>query len=456
MQGSVFVEAWVRPTTGQPFDISHKITYFKHSLSVPEQDTLEMTLDFYDWVDKGDEMSYIKGGVLIEYRYGYTGGLSSPYYKGRVTFVNPKFTNSDCNISLVLSPLGAILNMSSSRTVFKNMTTSEIVTAIAKEYNLQTDIDITTYKHSSIAQGRKTFWQFLKYLALIENDYYNVYLTSGVLHFKRRGTYKKALYFFDLQSVYSNVEELSFTWEVITKKDGFGINSYIDPKTGEFKTEEALDDVKLVLDKDNLLNEWGEAITNPASLFGKKSFDEFAGSGVAETAANVVGGVNKFVGTMTSKVSKTFTNSNLGKKLSGEKKINELTAAMTTTGCPLYLKDTVITIRGVPSEYVGNYWVQSMTHTIDDSGYKTTFDLNRNGLRYPDAKEDSFLDKLGDTFDKLGGESNEDEGTKDAGNNNLNEWGETIDDGVGYVPNQHIQSIDFNPTDLFDNSENLT
>ncbi len=56
---------------------------------------------------------------------------------------------------------------------------------------------------------------------------------------------------------------------------------------------------------------------------------------------------------------------------------NRLTGSASVIGDPEVRSGMVINIGGVGSEFSGNYRINSTSHTIDSSGYKTSFNINR-------------------------------------------------------------------------------
>lgn len=388
-QGSVFIKAIITDVDGSKHDISNMIANFEHFISIPETDLTTITLDTYKWWEEEEEYAFLRRGNVITYQYGYTAGDTSPEYVGRIVWVNTSYSSSDgCKEVLRISPTGISTKFGGSNKVWKDKTASQIAREIAARHRLYADVDDTNRVYKNLPQGNRSDIEFLRYLARREHPNMNVYLTSSGIMFKRIGTYKKSKYLFDLSDPNHSVISLTFDWQEVTQDKNW-IASYT--KDGAVDTEKLVSDVEALAPKVVQFDKEGNALQVIAP--------EIVTEGTVEQ--QIVGTVGNAIAS-TKPIIENFKNvwegSSLAKNLKTEQKIQELTANLTVVGYPSYMKDDLLTIKGVKSRLEGNYWIQSVTHTINvQSGFTTEFDLNRNGLKF-DKKDKSIFEQITEAF----------------------------------------------------------
>lgn len=155
------------------------------STSVEEADSFSFTVsNAFDIVNREfkweDRLSL---GKTVEIQLGYVDQLKT-MLKGPITSINYEF-DREGPPKLVIAGMDATFCMMrgvKSRE-WTNRKQSEVVSAIAGEYSLQTDITDTVAVWRVVAQNRLTDYQFLEYMAAELN--YDFFVAGNTLYFKK-------------------------------------------------------------------------------------------------------------------------------------------------------------------------------------------------------------------------------------------------------------------------------
>lgn len=403
-QGSVFIDFKITDIDGTEYQVGHQISNFEQILSIPETDVTSVTIDTYKFWESKEEYNFIKRGNYVTYQYGYRQGDISPIYEGKIIWVNTYYDSNGCREILKIAPIGASVKYGGSQHIWENVTAAQVAKTIAAKHNLIADVDDTTRVYKNLPQAGRSDIEFLRYLAKMEGTSYNVYLTSSGLMFKRIGYYKKSKYLFDISQRNHAVVSISFDWQEITQSKNW-VASYT--KDGKLDTSVFAEDVENLVDK----------VTN-LELDGRGNLLKILDRNIAPNATTeqeitgTVKSVFDYAKPIHNSIKNSISQSSFAKNLKTEQKINELTARLTVVGFPSYLKDDILTIRGVKSSLEGNYWIQTATHRINaNDGFTTSFDLNRNGLKFPN-KETNFIESV---FDAFNGKENTEEARPEGG-----------------------------------------
>lgn len=295
-------------------------------------------------------------GRKVEIFMGYLDKASSdpgpapPLFIGKITSVRtgfpasglPQLTVSGHDLSYCMS------KGKKSRPPWNDQKDSDVVPDIAQIYHLQPKVNDTKVKHAHINQSQETDRQFLEKLA--KRNGFEFYIRNRELHFKRPNSDKAGILTLEW-----GAGLISFTPEVnlaeqITKVEvaGWNVNTKSeiigraqikdepgrDPRRksgGEYlkqicpQSAEAMHRVRLPVHSQDEANQRAKAAL-------KKASEEFV-------------------------------------KGSGE-----------TVGIPELLPDTNIKFKGLGERFNKTYYVEKATHTVDASGYKTSFNVKETTI----------------------------------------------------------------------------
>lgn len=304
-----------------------------------------------------DSDSFQRGSILT-FQFGFLSGKLSSKREAEITKVDCTY-GGVVSLTIKARDKGNSLKKLTSSRIFKEVKISDIVKTIASEYNLESEIDDTSKTYEKKSQGNKSYYEFLKKLAeeaTLEGEPFQFFIQDNILHFQKRKLDKEPITSFK----YKSDEFVSLTIETSSNDDLTGSSvgtSNIDDESGEIfsfnsdeitKEETSTGDLKMTYDVDgNLIKK----DVDQGNDTGRKSFSP----GKRENAV--------------SKIVKEHTDSSL----------NEVTATLRVVGDPHLKSDELITLSGFAESHSGNWYVVSVRHTINGSGYICVLKLNRNG-----------------------------------------------------------------------------
>jgi phage protein D len=165
-------------------DITNYISSFAFEDCTEEDDLMRISMPQIPVSLLDDNL--LQAGKDIEFQFGYIGGVFSPLYVMRIDEIDVSYGKT-IDINIKAFDYGQLLKKAQSKNVFVNKTASEIATSIAQTYGLSTAyIEKTATRYPSLAQGTKTDFEMLAYLASIEeNGSIHWYIKSNALYFKR-------------------------------------------------------------------------------------------------------------------------------------------------------------------------------------------------------------------------------------------------------------------------------
>lgn len=309
-------------------------------------------------------------GTKITFQYGYIGGAISQTRLAIITDIEMKYDQNSISMIIKCLDKGNFLKKNSKLKIWKNKTASQIATEIAKLYELETNIESTSFIYKSLPQGALSDFDLLRYLAKREINYI-FYIKDNILCFKKRDFSKNSL--------------LTFTYG-LSNVISFEPKHKLSSKTGAFNSTQINTTTDNIPDKSVVNNK--NASTQ--STLGKYNIDV---NGNESYIANT----NKII------VNKTDSNIESTKIADATKKNNELNtheALLRIEGNPSIKTDSIITISGVANRHLGNWYVVNVTHNINNSGYITTLGLKRNGSGLGSknqAKSKTTNDSIGDS-----------------------------------------------------------
>jgi len=196
--------------------------------------TLRMQGESLDVLDE----SAFRSGELLRFRFGIKEDDSSARTRiAEVLDFEPDIWN-DLRVDVTIRAMdkGAFIRHARTDTVWKKKTASEIAQAIAGNYEyLEAKIDNTTKIYKQILQKNKSDFDFLKYLASLEENI-GFWVTDNQLIFAETGFEEEPVKNFTLGNPNSGVIKFSPRIKKSDKKDGADNEvsvSGIDEATGE-------------------------------------------------------------------------------------------------------------------------------------------------------------------------------------------------------------------------------
>lgn len=338
---------FIKLKTENNIDLSDYVESFVYEDCTEQEDMIEVTLkglDFIELIDEGE----IAKGVLVNFDFGFIGGISSNTHVGIITEIEPNYGSE----SLIIRALdkGIILKRSDSNKIWHNVKATDIVKEVAKKYRMSVVIEETKTVYEEMPQGGQTDFEFLKYLSLLETDgNYIFYVKGETLYFLSRGTDKKSV----LTYSYPDNDIISFKpseSDLISDAEG----TQLQTTSHNVNTGETIID-KVTSVTERIDTKLGTHIT--------QAFD-----GAYDIVKNIL--------TVDSDLIKVTNVSNAIKK---DANLKILTADLIIFGNPTLVADTVLTMNGkLLKRDIGNWYITKVKHLINSGGYTTILELQKN------------------------------------------------------------------------------
>ena len=127
----------------------------------------------------------------LQFTFGMLGGFVSPTHE--ITVSDLHFDYSQGRVIAIVKCLdkGNVIKRGATQKIWNNSTASDIAREIASKYDMQTQIDNTSYVYNAIPQSGRSDLEMLQFLAHKENGLH-CYVSNNVLHFERVDFGKKA------------------------------------------------------------------------------------------------------------------------------------------------------------------------------------------------------------------------------------------------------------------------
>ena len=432
----IIVEAAVR-ANGKWVEITEYITKFSHILSNVEASSASITLNSEHMNYKLDDFQYLATGQLIVFRYGYLNqeGIMEEYnlsqamskrYQAIIGDINYQYGSQGSKFILKLISVGYLTRKITTEKIWKNVRASDIAFEIARIHNLKPFIDETSFVYGSLPQGNKSNYDLLRTLAQTEKSFI-FFVRSNELHFKKVGTYKAPIYRIDVRGAI--VTDLNLVWQEIEETKKLG--SLFTDEDGKFSTRDTINNLKSVgetllstinklvisdngLFNGNIVEQTKETVKGEMEAAAKKNGTADDGkapdlskegdgdlvSGILDEVFTSVDGTVNAVMTVAEKAVAQLENSTQ-KELATvsnmlKVKRKELTADVTLVGVPYLVNDTKVILENIHSRFEGSYYVEEVTHRIEES-FMTSLRLNKHGIRRNDDPDPGRREEGNDT-----------------------------------------------------------
>lgn len=350
-------------------DITSLISSFTFEDCTKEDDLLKLSLRNKS-IALIDDDEFVEGAIL-NFMFGYLGGRTSSRRQAKITDIEYSYGET-IDITISASDLGRELKMTESSKIWKNVNASQIVQQIAAKYGMTWEVTGVSPKiYQSLPQGNRTDFEFLQYLTTIEPGNRIFYVKDAKIFFVNRDMDRPPARTY----TYGNGNGPVLRFRPKIKKDkknasgGETSVNDIDPTSKDQINAKSSDNQKKT----------GKYIYNAnADLLEKRNTEEQS----TTTGKNLAG--------VPAQNAEDARNAADKAKQDGE--LNGITADLDLEGDPDLRSDEIITMAGVAKRHLGNWYVEKVTHRIDNGGYKTTCNLNKNGTAKPVGSGSSEAD----------------------------------------------------------------
>lgn len=353
----VTVLADERAREGEPVELAERILSFTFEDSERRADKAVLQL-------RNDDLALfareeLMGGHLLEVSWGYPGHMSTPR---RVVVRSVKGFET---LSIEGRALSTLMDRQARTRSWRGMTRSEVAGAIAQEYGFDDfDIDDTAEAIDVIAQVGETDARFLRRLAAREE--FEMYVDEGGFHFHQRRQ--------------GSAPTRVLTW-------------YADPRRG---------DVMSVSVESDLVRRVGRVTVRGRDPLTRTNIEESANNGTTErvTLADVPSVIDPETGATgraeprapqpaarrnaTESVRTTTAPTPGRARREAQARFRRAERAsvklsMKVIGDPTLRAGTVVEVRGISELLSGLYYLTSVKHTVDASGYVCELKATRDG-----------------------------------------------------------------------------
>lgn len=335
-------------TGKKQIDITEHISNFRFEDSCEIDNLLELRCNKAS-IDFIDDPEMVVGKEII-FMYGFLGGKQSAKRVAVIKDFDTTYTDS-IQFIIKCADKGFILKKRVSKTVYEEKTSSEIVTEIAQKFNFEYEVTQTTTKRT-IPQGNKTYYNFLKYLALKEGLKFHV--RDNKIYFIDRKLDKEAK-------------------RIYTFGDPNGVVRRFRPEIKQ--SDGSSDNVAasgIDTDKNTLLKLFSNDKNTDEPGLGKR-YVNYDANGNELQISDSDGG--KHLITPENKQSDIKNKTDSIKK---DAMLNTMEAELVIELDPDIIVEDIITMGGVAKKHDGNWYVAKATHVITGSGGVTTLSLSKN------------------------------------------------------------------------------
>lgn len=365
-------------------DITELVSRFVHELAVDQDNliVLEIRNTSTDLIDDPD----FKEGEVLSFNYGYLGSKSGPTYLCRISSIIPDY-GEIINITVRCTDLGLLMKKNSSKKVWKNMKSSDIVKQIALANGLQAVVTETSTVHVNMPQGSKSDYEFLKYLATLEKDgSFRFFMRSEFIHFTRLKLEAKSSRTFTYNNGNGFVKKFKPYSEEILKNAAARdtVVTSVDPFTNEtinnvVNNSTSKDDVKL--------GEYSYDVNSVQVSYQKGGPTQGQRPSQVQKAQEDPSKTGKHLYSPARVLDEA---KNVANKFKKKNALSDYMANLTLEGDPDLVEDVVITMGGrIAKKDTGNWYVSRATHTIEfGSSYETRLTLNKNAGKKPIGNKD--------------------------------------------------------------------
>jgi phage protein D len=303
----------------------------------------------------GEHRRLLRAGSAVTIKLGYVDALEQ-VFDGEVTRLNPAFTDEGTTTLTVEghSRLHRLRGATRTRT-FQNATDSDIATQIANQSGLRPSVDATRTRHPYVIQMNQTDFDFL--LERARRIGYGLRVEGETLVFGTPGN--------------GGTTACTLVWG--TSRDAFA------PRTLPLRQFRPTLDATAPVTAITVRGQ--DAITRDAVAGRGASGDEIdrSGTSAAAVARQAFGGARE-ASVVDLPVASLAEADEIAKALFNARTLGLITGSGACVGAPAIRAGSTVKLEGLGDAFSGRYEVTQSTHTLDDSGYSTSFNVRRGAI----------------------------------------------------------------------------
>lgn len=340
-------------------NISGFISSFKYDDSVDKDNVLEIRIKEELVLTLLNNQDLVAGNKLV-FNFGYLGGVLSETNEAIISDIDVNYDSSGPAATIKALDKGHFSKKKTDNKIWKNKTISDIASEIADKYGFEKEILETKTVYANLPQGNMTDFDFLTELALKENNCI-FFIRNNTLYLVERGLGNGSL----ITYTYGTDEVVLFR-----------------PTTKLSKSSGISDKTSIaVFDDENKSNSNVE-VTNQNEEKVITTKGVFIDSDKGELKDVVEGNRQVVKGTDNVDEAKNITNS-----IKKKDALSTTSASLTVVGIPTLQPNTIITVDNVAERHLGNWLIQTITHSIQvGGGYTSVMKLTSRGSRTGDIR----------------------------------------------------------------------
>ena len=297
-----------------------------------------------------DEAWFVEGTTLT-FLFGYKGEEQSEQKQAIITSIEPTY-GLDISVTIKATDKGNYLKKTNDTKLWDG-TATDIAKTIAGQYDLEFVGESTSKTYKQYSQGNLTDFDFLKKLATENNLHFHV--SNNQLFFRKKNLGANSSITYTYGD--GNGKVKSFKPKVNGLKDsGLGAGATMTSINPDTNKEEKVE-VK------------GNNVENNTALGKVNNYFDMNGAfkNKDQTTKQVV----------VTKPDTNTTKNTLSNKVANQQ-LSNMEATLTLEGEPQLKEGMIITIAGVAQKHSGNYFVESVKHSISSGGFETVVELKKN------------------------------------------------------------------------------
>lgn len=309
------------------------------------------------WTHDEQKANLFKEGNAIQIKMGYVDDLHD-MFEGIITGISPSFPNNGTPTVEIEGYTQMRRLQGDSKTYpFQNITDKEIAEQIAKNLHLSLEADETRIKHPYVIQFNQTDLAFLLERAGRIN--FEVQVEGGVLHFRRARNDQEKLY----TLVWGRPRQ-----EVDPSQHVMPLKQFTPSLNTQRQISRVIVRGQHPTSRETIEGQAGEG-DEETSMGGSQTGPQAAAEAMGEGRELVITTIPVFSQEEADQIARAIYN-DLAMKF--------ITGSGSTIGLPDLRAGRTIELVGLGPRFSGRYYVTQTTHAISDSGYETSFSVERN------------------------------------------------------------------------------
>lgn len=290
-----------------------------------------------DWLDK-----YFTPGKYIEIKMGYAEQIESVFY-GVITSIEVYIRSEESIVTIKGMDCSFLMMRGVYSNTWNEMKYSDVVQAISGKYGMGVEIDSTSEKMMTITQDNESDFLFLKRLASLNN--FDFFIVGKKIYFRKALKDKKSVV---TLTIGKNLHRFNIDIDILSQVSQVVVRGW-----------------------DGLENKVIEGKSSTIEKLGKNP----------KTGLDIMKSLGKnYVEYVHTNVDSVEEANVLAAAIHNRYAMELIKGEGETVGIPELRAGRYIELAGVGKKLSQLYYLTSVTHTIDDSGYLTTFTVGGNAI----------------------------------------------------------------------------